>query len=71
MLTFSPLGILFEAITRIASWDEGREVNGSFDEPVSAKIARDALLAYSLACYGQMKEKLEASGKTAPANPTP
>ena len=34
---------LREALNKIASWAEGDEVNGSFDEPVSAKIARAAL----------------------------
>jgi hypothetical protein len=30
-------------LERIASWDEGSTVNGTFDEPYSAKIARAAL----------------------------
>jgi hypothetical protein len=34
-----------EALTRIASYKEGPEVNSSFDEPESAKIARAALEA--------------------------
>ena len=32
-----------EALDKIASWGEGKDVNSSFDEPVSAKIARTAL----------------------------
>ena len=32
-----------EALNKIASWREGDEVNGSFDEPNSAEIARVAL----------------------------
>jgi hypothetical protein len=31
------------ALEEIASWDEGPTVNGTFDEPYSAKIARAAL----------------------------
>ena len=34
---------LREALNRIASWNEGPEVTGSFDEPCSAEIARQAL----------------------------
>lgn len=36
---------LEKALNLIASWGEGDEVNGSFDEPGSASIARDALRA--------------------------
>jgi len=36
---------LREALNRIASWPEGETVSGSFDEPGSAQIARDALAA--------------------------
>lgn len=32
-----------EALNRIASWSDGNKVTGSFDEPGSAQIARDAL----------------------------
>ena len=32
------------ALDQIASWREGAEVSGSFDEPGSARIAREALL---------------------------
>lgn len=35
--------ILMLACHAIASWDEGDEVNTSFDEPCSAQIARDAI----------------------------
>lgn len=34
---------LRSALTIIASWDEGPEVNSGFDEPESAKVAREAL----------------------------
>jgi len=34
---------LEEALNRIASWDEGAVVTGSFDEPVAARTARSAL----------------------------
>lgn len=34
---------LTAALNEIASWSEGPEVNGSFDEPGSARIAREAL----------------------------
>ena len=34
---------LREALDKIASWNEGDEVDGSFDEPGSAAIAREAL----------------------------
>lgn len=36
-------GKLFEALNKIASWQEGPEVTGKFDEPVSARMAREAL----------------------------
>jgi len=32
-----------DALNKIASWSEGAIVDKSFDEPGSAKIARDAL----------------------------
>lgn len=32
-----------EALNKIASWEEGEEVTGSFDEPGSARIARESL----------------------------
>jgi hypothetical protein len=35
--------VLVEALIGIASWGEGDEVDGSFDEPCAAKTARDAL----------------------------
>lgn len=31
------------ALNKIASWNEGPEVNSTFDEPSAAKIAREAL----------------------------
>ena len=34
---------LERALNKIASWGEGETVNGSFDEPGSAAIAREAL----------------------------
>lgn len=34
---------LRSALDKIAAWDEGEEVTGSFDEPNAARIARDAL----------------------------
>jgi hypothetical protein len=35
---------LLDALTKIACWDQGAEVTGSFDEPASAAIARKVLL---------------------------
>lgn len=35
---------LEQALMRIASYDEGPDVTGSFDEPCAARIARDALV---------------------------
>lgn len=35
--------VLVEALMQIASWGEGDEVDGSFDEPCAAKAARAAL----------------------------
>lgn len=35
--------VLLEALNDIASWGEGETVNGGFDEPCSAKTARQAL----------------------------
>ena len=37
--------ILRKALDDIASWGEGPEVCGAFDEPGSAQTARDALVA--------------------------
>jgi len=34
---------LEQALVRIASYDDGPDVTGSFDEPCAARIARDAL----------------------------
>ena len=34
---------LHAALNRIASWDEGEKVDGTFDEPHAARIAREAL----------------------------
>jgi hypothetical protein len=42
---FSNFMILRRALEQIASFNEGPEVTGSFDEPASAKIAREALAA--------------------------
>ncbi len=38
---------LVEALNDIASWNEGDEVRGNFDEPCSASTAREALAAYA------------------------
>lgn len=38
-----PLSIATKALDDIASWSEGPHVNGSFDEPGSASMARRAL----------------------------
>jgi hypothetical protein len=35
--------ILYKALNRIAAWPEGREVDSTFDEPSSARIARTAI----------------------------
>lgn len=40
---FDDIMLLSEALDKIASWGEGPEVTTSFDEPNSAKIAREAL----------------------------
>lgn len=34
---------MFDALNKIAAWDEGEEVGPHFDEPHAAKIARKAL----------------------------
>jgi hypothetical protein len=34
---------LEEALKKIARFEEGKEVNGSFDEPCSARVARKAI----------------------------
>lgn len=39
---------LVEALMKIASWSEGGEVSGHFDEPSSATIARKALAAVGI-----------------------
>jgi len=39
---------LVEALMSIASWSEGNEVDGSFDEPSAAKTARAALAAVGI-----------------------
>lgn len=41
--------VLLEGLNAIASWNEGPIVNGSFDEPASAKIARQTLERYNAA----------------------
>ena len=35
---------MYEALLKIAAFDQGAEVTGSFDEPAAAKIARAALV---------------------------
>lgn len=37
---------LLKALNKIASWGEGEKVSGNFDEPNSAQVARDAIIAY-------------------------
>lgn len=37
------LTIALEALTRLASWEEGAEVDNSFDSPHTAKTARLAI----------------------------
>lgn len=39
---------LVDALMKIASWSEGDEVSGHFDEPSSATIARKALAAVGI-----------------------
>ena len=41
----TPLQIAVEALTRIASFDEGAEVDSAFDSPATARTARTALKA--------------------------
>ena len=40
--------LLTDALDKIACWNEGEEVTGSFDEPCSAKTAREALKEYRM-----------------------
>ena len=43
MLAVEVVAIYEDALNNIACWSEGDKVTGSFDEPASAQIARDAL----------------------------
>lgn len=38
--------VLVDALNSIASWGEGKEVSGKFDDPCSAQQAREALKKY-------------------------
>ena len=41
--------VLLEGLNQIAAWYEGPIVNGSFDEPASARTARETLRKYHAA----------------------